>query len=115
MVAGTSRLSSHSYGTGIDLLTNVGPQYWLWDEKRTNSDKAKLGEIAYRNDHYVPPGKPVFNDKVVAILEKNGFIWGGKWNHYDTMHFEFRPEFAAKADPSFKIDCSPNAIAAPSK
>mgnify|MGYP002637708491 CR=1 FL=1 len=22
----------------------------------------------------------------------NGFIWGGRWFHYDTMHFEYRPE-----------------------
>jgi hypothetical protein len=19
-------------------------------------------------------------------------IWGGKWGHFDTMHFEYRPE-----------------------
>jgi type I restriction enzyme R subunit len=24
----------------------------------------------------------------VQIFEKRGFIWGGKWYHYDTMHFE---------------------------
>jgi hypothetical protein len=27
-----------------------------------------------------------------VIFEKHGFIWGGKWYHYDTMHFEYRPE-----------------------
>jgi hypothetical protein len=21
-----------------------------------------------------------------------GFIWGGKWLFFDTMHFEYRPE-----------------------
>jgi hypothetical protein len=30
--------------------------------------------------------------ELVAIFEKHGFIWGGKWYHYDTMHFEYRPE-----------------------
>ena len=30
--------------------------------------------------------------EIVAIFEKHGFIWGGKWYHFDTMHFEFRPE-----------------------
>jgi hypothetical protein len=30
--------------------------------------------------------------EVVAIFEKRGFIWGGKWYHFDTMHFEYRPE-----------------------
>ena len=29
---------------------------------------------------------------VVEIFERHGFIWGGKWFHYDTMHFEYRPE-----------------------
>jgi hypothetical protein len=28
----------------------------------------------------------------VDIFERHGFIWGGKWAHYDTMHFEYRPE-----------------------
>jgi hypothetical protein len=33
-----------------------------------------------------PPGV------VVGIFEENGFLWGGKWPWYDTMHFEYRPE-----------------------
>ena len=31
--------------------------------------------------------------QIVQIFEKHGFIWGGYWYHYDTMHFEYRPEF----------------------
>lgn len=27
---------------------------------------------------------------------KNNFIWGGKWNHFDTLHFEYRPEIIMK-------------------
>ena len=30
--------------------------------------------------------------EIVEVFEKHGFIWGGKWYHYDTMHFEYRPE-----------------------
>jgi len=30
--------------------------------------------------------------QIVDIFERHGFIWGGKWYHYDTMHFEYRPE-----------------------
>jgi peptidoglycan LD-endopeptidase CwlK len=41
------------------------------------------GRIPYRN-------KVPF--EIVSIFEKHGFIWGGKWYHYDTMHFEYRPE-----------------------
>jgi hypothetical protein len=29
---------------------------------------------------------------VIRIFESFGFIWGGKWRYYDTMHFEYRPE-----------------------
>ena len=29
---------------------------------------------------------------IPEIFEKHGFIWGGKWDHFDTMHFEYRPE-----------------------
>ena len=31
--------------------------------------------------------------KVVRAFEQEGFIWGGKWYLFDTMHFEYRPEF----------------------
>jgi hypothetical protein len=35
--------------------------------------------------------------EIVAAFEEQGFIWGGKWYHYDTIHFEYRPELLAKA------------------
>ncbi len=31
-------------------------------------------------------------DPGVAAFEDNGFVWGGKWPFFDTMHFEYRPE-----------------------
>ena len=31
---------------------------------------------------------------MVEILERHGFIAGGKWYHFDTMHNEYRPELA---------------------
>ncbi|MEK7355530.1 MAG: M15 family metallopeptidase [Bdellovibrionota bacterium] len=103
VVAGTNRLSAHSFGIGIDLLTNVGPQYWLWDERADHPERAKQGEQAYRNIHFIPKGPPVWNMKVVDVLERNGFIWGGKWNHYDSMHFEYRPELTTTAT----VSCPP--------
>ena len=30
--------------------------------------------------------------KIVDAFEAEGFVWGGRWYHYDTMHFEYRPE-----------------------
>lgn len=100
VVKGTTRLSAHSFGAAIDLLTNVGPMYWLWDEMRDHPARAKQGEQAYRNVKYVPPSAPIFNQAVVDVMEANGFVWGGKWNHYDTMHFEYRPELLAGGHPN---------------
>ncbi len=70
-IAGTTRLSPHSYGIAIDL-DNKYTSYWLWDK-----------EYRYKSD--IP-------QKIVDIFEKYGFVWGGRWYHYDTMHFEYRPE-----------------------
>jgi D-alanyl-D-alanine carboxypeptidase len=77
-IAGTNRLSMHSFGMTIDINTKYS-NYWQWDCKCKNED-AKLN---YRNK--IPL-------KLVAIFEKYGFICGGNWYHYDTMHFEYRPE-----------------------
>jgi hypothetical protein len=73
-VADTNRLSMHSYAAAIDLNTAVS-DYWLW---RKTADP-----IPYRNR---------MPQQIVDIFERHGFIWGGKWYHYDTMHFEYRPE-----------------------
>jgi len=75
-IAGTDKLSPHGYGIAIDLGLKRA-HYWLWD---SGGSDAALG---YRND--TP-------EEIVTIFEKHGFIWGGRWFHYDTMHFEYRPE-----------------------
>ncbi len=77
-IAGTNRLSMHSFGMTMDINLEK-TNYWQWDCKCQNENQ-KLG---YNNK--IPLG-------LVAIFEKYGFIWGGKWYHYDTMHFEYRPE-----------------------
>jgi hypothetical protein len=77
-VAGTDRLSLHSYGIAIDINVKES-NYWQWDCK-CKDEKTILG---YTN--HIP-------QLIVDIFEKQGFIWGGKWYHYDTMHFEYRPE-----------------------
>ena len=73
-VADTGLPSMHGSGAAIDI--NVAKSdYWAWARRR--------GEIAYRNQIPYP---------IVEIFEEAGFIWGGKWYHFDTMHFEYRPE-----------------------
>jgi hypothetical protein len=31
-------------------------------------------------------------EEVIKVFESFGFLWGGKWTTYDTIHFEYRPE-----------------------
>jgi hypothetical protein len=78
-IAGTKRLSVHAFGAAIDLSTKFG-DYWRWAGK----GKAPV----YRNR---------FPREIVEIFERHGFIWGGAWYHYDTFHFEYRPELIALA------------------
>lgn len=99
-VKGTTRLSTHSYGTAIDLVGDQGSQYWLWDEMARTKNK-NLSETEYKHVHYVSQGKILMPQSIVDAFETHGFIWGGKWNHYDTMHFEYRPEF----HPGLEVDC----------
>ena len=77
-IAGTNRPSMHSFGMTIDINTQYS-DYWQWNCKCSNEDAS----VQYKNK--IP-------QLIVDIFEKHGFIWGGKWYHYDTMHFEYRPE-----------------------
>ncbi len=77
-ISGTKRLSQHSFGASIDINIKYS-HYWQWNSKSTNEDVS----LNYKNQ--IP-------QIIVDIFEKHGFIWGGKWYHYDTMHFEYRPE-----------------------
>jgi D-alanyl-D-alanine carboxypeptidase len=75
VIAGTARPSVHGNGIAIDI--NVG-----WSDYWRNAQPVN-GKYPYKNR--IPW-------EIIEIFEKHGFIWGGKWYHYDTMHFEYRPE-----------------------
>jgi hypothetical protein len=77
-INGTNRMSLHSYGMTIDINIKYSDN-WQWQSNSTNENI----NLTYRNR--IPK-------EIVEIFEKHGFIWGGKWYHYDTMHFEYRPE-----------------------
>lgn len=81
-VRGAKRLSAHSYGMTIDINTRYS-DYWLW----TNPRAGETDSLRYANR--IPMD-------IVDVFERHGFIWGGRWYHYDTMHFEFRPELLYK-------------------
>jgi hypothetical protein len=74
-IAGTERLSVHSFGIAVDIDVKYS-DYWRWVMKKDPS-------LPYRNRIPV---------EIAEVFERHGFIWGGKWYHFDTMHFEYRPE-----------------------
>ena len=88
-IAGTERLSNHSFGTAIDLNVEKAA-YWRWQTP------AQLKTFSGRD----------WPNEIVEAFERHGFIWGGKWWHFDTMHFEYRPEMIAysKAHPAANPD-----------
>lgn len=77
-IAGTNRLSLHSWGTALDIAPDQ-LTYWRWCKLMPH------------------PLQQTFSPELVALFEANGFIWGGKWRHYDLMHFEYHPELLIKA------------------
>jgi D-alanyl-D-alanine carboxypeptidase len=80
-IARTNRPSPHAFGIAIDIA-GAHADYWLWSKADAS------GRITYKNQ--IPW-------EIVRVFESHGFIWGGKWYHYDTMHFEYRPEMLINA------------------
>lgn len=77
-IAGEDRLSAHARGIAVDLSARRAP-YWRWSRLRPH------------------PLQQTYPAAIVRAFEEEGFIWGGKWNEYDIMHFEYRPELLCKA------------------
>ena len=73
----TKRRQYDMYGSSQNTSYS---NYWLW----SNPKCSETDKIRYVNR--IPK-------EIVKVFEKYGFIWGGRWYHYDTMHFEYRPEF----------------------
>lgn len=87
-IAGTPGRSHHAFGMAIDLVpSSYGGKhvYWRWSRvfNRQNWDRIPMEE------RWSPPGS------VIRAFENHGFVWGGKWSRFDTIHFEFRPEILA--------------------
>ncbi|MGI9256898.1 MAG: M15 family metallopeptidase [Salinispira sp.] len=83
-IASSANRSLHAYGIAIDFLPASYDEeqiYWLW---------ARASGLPWYNLPYserlMPP------ESFVRIFEDEGFIWGGKWLYFDTIHFEYRPE-----------------------
>ena len=79
VIAGTQRLSMHSFGIALDV--NPDLPYWRWE----------------KHPETIPARCRAFPPELLAAFEAEGFIWGGKWASFDLMHFEYRPELVLKA------------------
>jgi len=82
-IAGTDRTSAHSYGIALDINPRRA-DYWRWQH----------GHDLRPRSSRIPA------QAIVDAFEQEGFIWGGRWYHFDTMHFEYRPELL---DPSCSV------------
>ncbi|WP_242948681.1 M15 family metallopeptidase [Caloramator quimbayensis] len=78
-IAGTNNLSAHSFGIAVDLSVNKN-DYWKWTSRQNGEKRLES-----------------YPKEIVSIFEKNNFIWGGKWGHFDIMHYEYRPEIIFKS------------------
>jgi D-alanyl-D-alanine carboxypeptidase len=74
-VAGSAVRSTHAYGAALDINTKYA-DYWRWASKTAD-------DLTWKNQ--IPM-------EIIRVFEEHGFIWGGYWYHFDTMHFEYRPE-----------------------
>lgn len=90
-IAGTTARSYHSYGLAVDLIPKRyrGHPYWQW---ALDQGVTRWWEIPYEKRWMIPT-------PIVQAFERHGFIWGGKWRFFDTMHFEYRPEVLLLAIP----------------
>jgi hypothetical protein len=83
-IVDTPSRSQHSWGIAVDVLPKGWQKknvYWNW--VTYFNSKWMLVPLERR---WMPPLA------VVEAFEAEGFIWGGKWLLWDTMHFEYRPE-----------------------
>ncbi|MBQ3060434.1 MAG: M15 family metallopeptidase [Desulfovibrio sp.] len=75
---GSSTPGPHAFGIAVDLSSDKAPDW--------------------RGSPQMPhPMQYTYPSAVVAAMEEQGFIWGGKWREYELMHFEYRPELIYKA------------------
>ncbi len=84
-IAETQTQSYHGWGMAIDLVpTSYEGRhvYWRWSQV---FDQEGWHRIPVEQ-RWSPP------QAVVEIFERHGFVWGGKWAHFDAIHFEYRPE-----------------------
>ena len=79
VISGTGMLSPHAYAIAIDLNRN-NKDYWKWATLQQGNERIKE-----------------YSKELPKVFEENNFVWGGKWSHFDILHYEYRPEIILKA------------------
>jgi hypothetical protein len=79
LISGTNKLSPHGYGIAIDLNRDKR-DYWQWASREEGQKRLDI-----------------YPKELVDTFQNHNFVWGGKWGHFDTLHFEYRPEIIMKA------------------
>lgn len=87
-IAGSDTRSHHAWGLAVDFVPgSYGGRHVYWRWSRVH-DREGWHEIPLE-DRWTPPLR------VIETFEAHGFLWGGKWAHFDNIHFEYRPEIIA--------------------
>ena len=84
-IAGSPTRSHHAWGMAVDFVPSSYEGldvYWRWSRV---FDSEAWHRIPLEQ-RWSPP------EAVIEIFEGHGFVWGGKWPHFDVIHFEYRPE-----------------------
>ncbi len=89
--------SMHAFGLAVDItpIDYHGKEvYWQW----TKNNYPNAWKNLPLERRWVVP------DAIVQIFENHGFLWGGKWRNFDSMHFEYRPEILFYSQNMAKVD-----------
>jgi len=84
-IAKSRTRSLHGFGLALDLVPRSygGRQvYWQWSRVQDREGWYRIP----LSQRWSPP------QEVIEAFEHHGFVWGGKWSRFDTVHFEYRPE-----------------------
>lgn len=86
-------LSLHALGIAVDVMAKRYGKlnaFWYWESK-VNDEWFLLTP----EQRWMPPLD------VINAFDRQGFVWGGYWALWDTMHFEYRPEQIFTCDFAF--------------
>lgn len=87
VIAGTDKISNHSYGLAIDINPLYNPYITYREDGTQNVAPANAKAYADRETDF--PHRIDHDDLCYRLFTEHGFTWGGDWTHSrDYQHFE---------------------------